>query len=334
MNSNIKIIAEIASAHGGNISELKRLINESSMAKPDFIKLQIYKFNELVHKDDAENHDLKVIEIPPDDWKSILLYCSKKNINLITEVYDLSSFELLKENDAVSAFKIPTADINNFDLLKAVSKEKKLTFIGIGGSSIDEIHNSIDAIKSNGCDDIVLMHGIQSFPTRVEDCELNKIQTLKKEFGLPIGYADHIDADDKLMSFSIPSVAANLGSEYIEKHITLDRSRKGFDYYSSLNPNEFKDFISFIHKAYMSLGNSRNLELTSAEKQYREKMKKYAILDSNVRKGDLLASANMKYMRTSEPGLTRLEINKLRNKKFLKDIPSGVRLSKNHFKND
>ena len=98
--------------------------------------------------------------------------------------------------------------------------------------------------------------------------------------------------------------------------------------------NEFKDFISFIHKAYMSLGNSRNLELTSAEKQYREKRKKYAILDSNVRKGDLLASANMKYMRTSEPGLTRLEINKLRNKKFLKDIPSGVRLSKNHFKND
>ena len=66
---------------------------------------------------------------------------------------------------------------------------------------MDEIHNSIDAIKSNGCDDIVLMHGIQSFPTRVEDCELNKIQTLKKEFGLPIGYADHIDADDKLMSF-------------------------------------------------------------------------------------------------------------------------------------
>ena len=33
MNSNIKIIAEIASAHGGNISELKRLISESSKAK-------------------------------------------------------------------------------------------------------------------------------------------------------------------------------------------------------------------------------------------------------------------------------------------------------------
>ena len=104
-------------------------------------------------------------------------YIVQKNINLITEVYDLSSFELLKENDAVSAFKIPTADINNFDLLKAVSKEKEAYFYRYGGSSVDEIYNSIDAIKSNGCDDIVLMHGIQSFPTRVEDCELNKIQT-------------------------------------------------------------------------------------------------------------------------------------------------------------
>ena len=63
----------------------------------------------------------------------------------------------------------------------------------MGGSSIDEIYNSIDAIKSNGCDDIVLMHGIQSFPTRVEDCELNKIQFLKRVQS-PIGYADHIDA--------------------------------------------------------------------------------------------------------------------------------------------
>ena len=73
------------------------------------------------------------------------------------------------------------------------------------------------------------------------------------------------------MSFSIPAIAANLGSQYIEKHITLDRSRKGFDYYSSLNPNEFKDFISFIHNAYMSLGNSRNLELTPAEKNTEKK---------------------------------------------------------------
>ena len=334
MKSNIKIIAEIASAHGGDFSELKRLIINSFKAKPDFIKVQIYKFNELVHEDDAKNNDLEEIEIPESDWKSVLLYCLKKNINLITEVYDLSSFELLKGNDAVSAFKIPTADINNFDLLKAISKEKKLTFIGIGGSSIDEIYNSIDAIKSNGCDDIVLMHGIQSFPTRVEDCELNKIQFLKKEFSLPIGYADHIDADDRLMSFSIPAIAASLGSEYIEKHITLDRSQKGFDYYSSLNPNEFKDFISFMHKSNMSLGNSRNLDLTLAEKKYREKMKKYAILNSNVRKGDLIASADMKYMRTSKPGLTRLEIKEFKNKKFLKNMPLGVQLLKNHFKND
>ena len=65
-----------------------------------------------------------------------------------------------------------------------------------------------------------------------------------------------------------------------------------------------KIFISFIHNAYMSLGNSRNLELTPLEKKkYREKMKKYAILDSNVREGDFVASANMKYMRTSSQDL-------------------------------
>ena len=58
MKSNIKIIAEIASAHGGDFSELKRLIINSFKAKPDFIK-KIYKFNELPHEDDAKNNDLE-----------------------------------------------------------------------------------------------------------------------------------------------------------------------------------------------------------------------------------------------------------------------------------
>ena len=61
-------------------------------------------------------------------------------------------------------------------------------------------------------------------------------------------------------------------------------------------------------------------------------MKKYAILDSNVREGDFCIS-KYKIWRTSGPGLTRLEINKLGNKKFRR-IHHQSPLIKKSLKND
>ena len=40
----------------------------------------------------------------------------------------------------------------------------------------------------------------------------------------------------------IPIMAVSSGANIIEKHITLNRANKGRDYYSSLNPDEFKSF--------------------------------------------------------------------------------------------
>ena len=53
----------------------------------------------------------------------------------------------------------------------------------------------------------------------------------------------------------------------IEKHITLDRSKKDIDYYSSLNPDEFSDLISNWNKFSEIIGSQKYLSDTISDQE-------------------------------------------------------------------
>ena len=90
--------------------------------------------------------------------------------------------------------------------------------------------------------EIVLMHGFQCYPTLIQDTQLLQIHALRNSFDLPVGLLDHISGDSKISKI-MPLLGLAMGASVIEKHITLDRNKKGLDYYSALEPNEFKDFV-------------------------------------------------------------------------------------------
>ena len=119
-------------------------------------------------------------------------------------------------------------------------KTQKKIFLSTGGSTLTEVNYAVNMLKENRKKP-VLLHGFQSYPTKVKDCDLSRIKLFKEIFNnkCEIGYQDHISGDDPL-NFIIPKVALGFGARYIEKHITYNRSKKGVDYYSSLEPIEFK----------------------------------------------------------------------------------------------
>ena len=63
----------------------------------------------------------------------------------------------------------------------------------------------------------------------------------------------------------------SLGYEirYLEKHITLDRKKKGVDYYSSLQPKEFKNFCKIINQSAEGI-HSKDLEFKRINNQSME----------------------------------------------------------------
>jgi len=328
---SLTVIAEIASAHGGDVNLLKEMISEAKATGANFIKLQIYQFEKLVAGNNEKFQSLKTIELSQSEWLQILDYSSEINANLIAEVFDRDSFMLLKGRSEIHGFKIPTADITDIDFIDLICKENKTIFLGIGGATNIEIEKALECLRSYPDINFVLLHGIQSFPTKVEDCLLSRIPYLKEKYNCEIGYADHIDAEDSLLSFTIPAIAVGMGATVIEKHITLNREEKGFDYYSSLNPKEFSDFIAYIHSSNESIGPETDLNLTPAEISYRNNMKKFAILESEILAGSPLQSASIIYKRTSIPGMTRGEIDLHREKIAMQNFEAGHILQQENF---
>jgi len=138
--------------------------------------------------------------------------------------------------------------LTNYDLVKEIAKEKKLTFISTGMSSIQTIEKSINIFKKNKCQ-FVLMHCVSTYPCPDEKLNLNMITTLKKKFKCDIGYSGHES------SVSPSLLAYSLGANYIERHITLDRSMWGTDQAASLSKDGMLSLVRILRKAPLIMGN-------------------------------------------------------------------------------
>ena len=330
INNNISVICEIASAHGGDADALKKLLIAADDSNSDWVKVQIFQFESLVSDENNSFSELKQIELSVDEWIDVIDFSNQLQPKLIAEVFDFPSLKLVEHNHTVKAFKIPTADLGDRSFVDAVCSIGKPIFIGIGGATLKEIDAIVKQVLSYDID-LVLLHGIQNFPTKLEDSLLNKIQLLYQRYQCQVGFADHIDAENLEMVKILPAMAVASGASVIEKHITLDRSQQGFDYYSSLNPDEFKDFVKFIKNSYVAIGSVELETLTNAEKNYRNKMKKFAVLDDNVLAGDKVKNSAVQYRRTSLPGITRKEFEVYDKEVFNLSLTKGVILNEKYF---
>ena len=85
MNDYPYIIAEIASAHEGEVKILHKLIDEVIKSNADAVKFQIFNRNYLISKNNPLFYEFGEIELSQDAWKEILLEVSKVNIDIIIE---------------------------------------------------------------------------------------------------------------------------------------------------------------------------------------------------------------------------------------------------------
>jgi sialic acid synthase SpsE len=258
------------------------------------------------------------IEISRNNWIDFLKNTSKSNTDLLVEVFDRSSLDIAEQSDAVDGYKIPTSSIGDADFIKLIAQTNKPIFLGIGGATIQEIEFALECIQALNNQDCVLMHGIQSFPTRLEDSQISMIGYLKTKFQHTIGYADHISADDYQFRTVLPAMAVSAGASVIEKHITDDRSRKGRDYFSSLEPSEFKEFVDIMNQMSPILGNNQDI-LSDAQNEYRYLMKQQAVASREIYKGEILKKGDLLFKRTGIKGISHNESRYLYGKKIKKN---------------
>jgi len=264
------LIAEIGINHNGSVELAKKLINLSKKYNFDAVKFQKRDLDICIpekQKGQIRNTPWgeityldykKKIEFNEKEFQEINNYCKKIKIDWFCSAWDANSLKFLKKFKS-KYNKVASAMVTNLNLLNLIAKEKKLTFISTGMSSMKDIVKAIKIFRKNKCD-FVLMHCVSNYPCQEEDLNLNVILTLKEKFKCKIGYSGH-------ESSVSPSYAAwFLGADYIERHITLDRSMYGTDQSASLSEPGISLLTSTLSKFSFMLGNGKKI-ITNEEKK-------------------------------------------------------------------
>lgn len=274
------IIAEAGMNHGGSMERAKELIKAAADAGADAIKFQTYTADELVckgtprfwdyHEDDGKDQWQAYEDIPKlsyDDYPKLMRYCEECGIEFLSTPFSFEAADKLNEM-GMKAFKIASSDMSTLPFLRHVAKFGKPILLSTGAATMDEVRESVNAIRDEGNDQIVVMQCTLCYPTKDEDANLAVIQTYVKEFpDFVVGLSDHT-----LGELASP-LAITLGATVIEKHFTTDKTLTGnADHWLSVDPTEMKEIVEncnlSVGKAWVG-GNIETL-LGSPEKKVLE----------------------------------------------------------------
>lgn len=291
------IIGEIGVNANGDIKIAKRLIDVAVACGCDAVKFQ--KRNPDLAVPEAQKNIMrdtpwgkmtyldykKRIEFDAKQYDELSQYCAGR-IDWSVSVWDLDSLEFIK-NFKVPFIKVPSAKMGDEALLQATaeycSEQGIKLIVSTGMMEFEEIENSVycihEGIKNpqNGFE-FVIMYCKSSYPAPVEDLNLSCISTLREQFEgtsypdmgssfqTKIGYSGH---EFKLIT---TCAAVYLGAQYIERHITLDRSMWGTDQLASVEPDGLHQLVTGIRSLETAIGDGK-ITITELEKPIRAKLR-------------------------------------------------------------
>jgi N,N'-diacetyllegionaminate synthase len=318
------VIAEIGVNHNGDLNLAKKMILAAKRSGVNAVKFQSFLSEEVVikklelapyqRKNLKKNSSMiKMIskyQLSFDEQKKLFIFCKKNRIDFLSSPFDLISAKFLVEELKLKTIKIPSGEITNYPLLKYLSSFSIKIILSTGMATIIDIKLAINILcKKNKIkkENITVLHCTTSYPTNIEEVNLNAMLYLKKVLKMHVGYSDHTKSNLTAL------VATSLGASIIEKHLTLNKFLSGPDHKPSILPKEFKDLVVNIKKIEVILGNPKK-KVTKSEKENITFARKSIVANANINKGDFFSENNLTTKRPSL-GLSPMLWNKIIGKK-------------------
>ena len=313
------VIAEIGHNHKGSLQIAKKLFEEAKKSGADAVKLQkrnnkiLYtkNFYDSVYENansygDTYGKHRDNLEFGKKEYKELILFAKKINIEFICTPFDVPSLQFL-ENLNFPAYKIASADLVNIPLQKKIAETMKPIFLSTGGGNFKDIERAYKNINSIN-KRLAILHCTASYPVDLKDMNLNVIKELKKRYKKKlIGLSDHENGIDAA------PLAYMLGARIFEKHFTLDRSWKGTDHSFSLEPAGLTKFVRNLKRVPILLGN-KNKKLLMSERKPLFKMIKSIVASNNIEKNTVIKFNHLSF-KSPGGGLKPYEYKKILNKK-------------------
>jgi N,N'-diacetyllegionaminate synthase len=184
--------------------------------------------------------------------------------------------------------------------------------VSSGMCDMEEVRVGLDAIRSTGNNDIILLQCNTDYPSKIEDTNLRAILTMKEELKIRVGYSDHVPNNYACFA------AVALGAEVIEKHFTLDKKMEGPDHSSSLEPKEFSELIYGIRQIEKSFGTGIKTP-SENEKKNIYGMRRSLVARENIKSGTIIELKHLGFKRPAS-GILPKDIELVIGKKLVNDI--------------
>lgn len=272
----------------------KLYIDKAAEVGVDCAKFQSYKANTIVSKNSPAYWDLskeptktqyelflKHDQFGEAEYRELCEYTHKKGMDFTSTPFDYDAADYLY--DMVDFYKISSSDISNLPFISYIAKKGKPVYLSVGASYLSEIDEALRILQETGCNDIVLLHCVLSYPTNAHDANLRNIETLKTVFPeIRVGYSDHVAPDESMMTLAAANI---LGAEVIEKHFTLDKTLPGNDHYHAGDPADFKKAIDNFKLIGQVLG-SKKKTILPCEVIPRREARRSLVLTRDMKAGE------------------------------------------------
>ena len=251
----IHVIAEAGTNHNGDLNKAKKLVEIAKHSGADSVKFQIiYPWGLYLPGDYEYGHyDIKeVIRIreegmlKDEEYADLAEYCQASGVAMSASVFDQRGLNLLLKFDP-PYIKTASCDLNNLRFLRQVAETGKKMVVSTGMSSMADIEKALKELEKSGVKDLVLLHCVSVYPAGLAQTNLRFIDTLRDNFGYPVGFSDH--TGDSLAA----CMALAKGATWFEKHYTENREQTGFDHAYAMEEDSLGRYVTDLREAQKSL---------------------------------------------------------------------------------
>ena len=290
-------VLDLANNHQGEVNHGLKIIHEcAKIVKKHEIKAALkFQFRQLdtfVHPKHRKNSDNKHIprflstNLNKDNWQILFDAVKAEGLLTMCTPFDEESVDVIKTM-GFDYIKVASCSAKDWPLLEKIASVGMLTIFSTGGLEISDVDNLYSFFEHKGID-FALMHCISIYPTPIEQCNLNHIDTLIRRYPKVVGWSTHEDPNET----SPVQIAVAKGARMFERHIGIETDKIKLNSYSS-TPKQLEHWFKAYNKSIKCCGSHSQRQVNKTELGSIQSLQRGVFVKKSYKKGFKISKDNV-----------------------------------------